>query len=150
MLNVHLKLNCPRRNSLPFELAETNNSRKIRFSEPVCAPLPEYKERRLSCGNDRTLNPSVSDADQSVRSSTRVIRSTLTNPHQGAEHFSIRSAQGNTPIKRVVTSKVSSDQKVKQPKASSTSKSKSEMSNKYEQVKPLWKLTASSVYFLYF
>ncbi|KAL3843971.1 hypothetical protein ACJIZ3_001374 [Penstemon smallii] len=110
VLNVHLKLNSPRRSSLPWAEKETNNCRKIRFSEPLGFPLPVYKEKRMSCGNDRTLNPSVSEAEQSFRSSTRII---------------------STPTKNV-TSEILKNQTAMQPKASP--KIKRELSKNHEQL----------------
>ncbi|PIN26589.1 Serine/threonine protein kinase [Handroanthus impetiginosus] len=135
VLDVHLKLNCPRRNSLPFERAETetNNARKIRFSEPVDVPIPVYRERRLSCGNDRTLNPSVSGAEQSFGSSTRITGTTPFHLRHGAKDVSAGSTHDGTVITKNVT-KISKNQKAAQPKASTVSKRKPQFSKNHGQL----------------
>lgn len=137
VLNVHLKLNSPRRNSLPSQWAETerNNTRKIRFSEPVHIPPPVYRERRLSCGNDRTLNPSVSGAEQSYGSSTRITGSTPSNPHPRMKELFAGSTHEGSVITKNVTSKISKNQKAAESKASTASKRKPQLSKNHEQVR---------------
>ncbi|KAK4424738.1 Serine/threonine-protein kinase Nek1 [Sesamum alatum] len=136
VLNVHLKLNSPRRNSLPCQWAETEkrNSRKIRFSEPIHVPLPGYGERRLSCENNRTLNPSVSEAEESYHSSSREIGSIPFNLHQGMEQLSTRSTHEGTVFTKNVISKIPKTQKAAQSKASPASKRKPECPKNYEQL----------------
>ncbi|KAM6576992.1 hypothetical protein CsatB_028829 [Cannabis sativa] len=79
VLNVHLKLNNPRRSSLSVQRPQSNYSRKTRFSEPEIH-YPNFQEKRHSFSNDRTLNPSIS----------------------GDSHKEVA-----TPIKRTITSKTS-------------------------------------------
>lgn len=62
VINTHLKLNIPRRNSLPGCLPD-NDVKKTRFAVSESTPFPKNRDKRMSCGNDRTLNPSVSDHD---------------------------------------------------------------------------------------
>ncbi|KAK4379074.1 hypothetical protein RND71_000936 [Anisodus tanguticus] len=67
VINTHLKLNSPRRNSLPACLPD-NDVKKTRFAVSESTPIPKNREKRMSCGNDRTLNPSVSDHDYTFSS----------------------------------------------------------------------------------
>ncbi|KAL0413326.1 UNVERIFIED_CONTAM: Serine/threonine-protein kinase Nek1 [Sesamum radiatum] len=136
VLNVHLKLNSPRRNSLPCQWAETEtrSTRKIRFSEPIDVPLPGYRERRLSCENNRTLNPSVSEAEQSYHSSSREIGSIAFNLHQGKEQLSTRNMHEATVFTKNVLSKTPKTQKAAQSKASPASKRKPECPKNHEQL----------------
>ncbi|XP_051123550.1 serine/threonine-protein kinase Nek3 [Andrographis paniculata] len=126
VLDVHLKLNSPRRDNLPRPSPETeqHSARKIRFSDPVHMPLPAYRERRLSCGNDRTLNPSVSGADQSYSSSTKIMRPTPFHMYQEMKELSTGSKDDGTVVTKNVTSRASVNQKIVPPKASTTAKSK--------------------------
>ncbi|KAG8363783.1 hypothetical protein BUALT_Bualt19G0058200 [Buddleja alternifolia] len=136
VLNVHLKLNSPRRKSLPCQWAETesNNARKIRFSEPVNVPPSLYRDRRSSSGNNRTLNPSISGAEQSYRSSIREIGSVPFNLHYEMEQLSIGSTHEGTVITKTVNSKISKNQKPAQSKASPASKRKPEVPKNNNQL----------------
>lgn len=124
VLDVHLKLNSPRRDNLPCPTyeKEKHNARKIRFSDPVHVPLPVYRERHLSCGNDRTLNPSISGADQSYGSSNKIMRTTPSNQHRGMKEVTTGSIDEGTVITKNVTSKGSVNRRITPPKASTTTK----------------------------
>ncbi|KAL2478259.1 Serine/threonine-protein kinase Nek2 [Forsythia ovata] len=150
VVNTHLKLNCPRRNSLPLQWAETesNNTRKIRFSEPINVPPPVNRERRLSCGNDRTLNPSVSGADQSYRSSMQRTESTPFDLHQRIKQLSTGSSHEGTVITKNVTSrtsKIAKNLKTTAINASPVSKRKSELSKNREPLQNSRTLVKKSV-----
>lgn len=134
VLNVHLKLNSPRRTSFPSQSAETeqSNTRKIRFSEPPHVPPPAYRERRLSCGNDRTLNPSVSGAEQSYDSSTRITGSKPSNLDSRTKEYFSGSTHEGAVITKTVTSKISTNRKATEPKSSSASKRKPQLSKNHE------------------
>lgn len=71
ILKVHLKLNGPRRSSLPIWWSELNVVRKTRFVEPDNIPAVTYQDRRWSTSNDRALNPSVSETEQDSSCSTQ-------------------------------------------------------------------------------
>ncbi|XP_062143809.1 serine/threonine-protein kinase Nek2 [Alnus glutinosa] len=73
VLKVHLKINSPRRSSLPFHWPEPAYMKKTRFLEPKDVPLSTYREKRRSSSNDRTLNPSISGAEQDSLCSTQEI-----------------------------------------------------------------------------
>ncbi|KAK6163141.1 hypothetical protein DH2020_002982 [Rehmannia glutinosa] len=134
VLNVHLKLNSPRRNSLPCQWAETEtkNPRKLRFSEPVHVPLPAYRDRRLSCGNNRNLNPSISGAEQSYGSSTRITGGTHLNLHQGMKNSFGGSTHEGTAIMKNIPSRITKNQKATQSKDTTASKSKPQFSRNHE------------------
>ncbi|KAK6119173.1 hypothetical protein DH2020_047105 [Rehmannia glutinosa] len=134
VLNVHLKLNSPRRNSLPCQWAETEtkNPRKLRFSEPVHVPLPAYRDRRLSCGNNRNLNPSISGAEQSYGSSTRITGGTHLNLHQGMKDSFGGSTHEGTAIMKNIPSRITKNQKATQSKDTTASKSKPQFSRNHE------------------
>ncbi|KAF1878693.1 hypothetical protein Lal_00047364 [Lupinus albus] len=70
---VHLKINSPRRSTLPVHWPESNYGKKTRFVDPEDDRIPTYKDKRYSFCNDRTLNPSVSGADQDSICSTLEI-----------------------------------------------------------------------------
>ncbi|KAE8729121.1 Serine/threonine-protein kinase Nek2 [Hibiscus syriacus] len=70
VVKVHHKINNRRRNTLPVLRPETN-IKKTRFSDPIDTLFSIYKERHRS--NDRTLNPSISGAEQDSVCSTKGI-----------------------------------------------------------------------------
>jgi NIMA (never in mitosis gene a)-related kinase len=60
--------------------------KKTRFLEPKDVPLSTYRERRRSSSNDRTLNPSISGAEQDSLCSTQEI-------HDNPRYLSRRSQE---------------------------------------------------------
>ncbi|KAK8520185.1 hypothetical protein V6N12_004144 [Hibiscus sabdariffa] len=130
VLKVQHKINNPRRNSLPVHWPEIN-MKKTRFSDPVDVRFSGYSERRRSF-SDRTLNPSISGAEQDSVCSTKGI-------HHGVpgyldrrlEDLSIDSSHEGTVICKPITSKLSSTTKnlrTSSAKASATPKRKTEPS----------------------
>ncbi|KAE8651564.1 serine/threonine-protein kinase Nek2 isoform X1 [Cucumis sativus] len=73
IVQIHLKLNSPRRSTLPALWSEPNYMKKTRFSEPF-----PYKRHSLS--NDRAINPSVSVIEYDSLSSTHDIHDTQNYP----------------------------------------------------------------------
>lgn len=69
VLKIHLKLNSPRRNSFPVHWSESNFIKKTRFTEPEAVSIFPNREKRRSFSNDRTLNPSISETEDSPDSS---------------------------------------------------------------------------------
>lgn len=69
VLKIHLKLNSPRRNSFPVQWSESNFIKKTRFTEPEAVSIFPNREKRRSFSNDRTLNPSISETEDSPDSS---------------------------------------------------------------------------------
>ncbi|MBA0687291.1 hypothetical protein Goari_014840 [Gossypium aridum] len=129
VVKVHLKINNPRRNTLPVLWPETN-IKKTRFSDPVDARFSVYREKRRSFSNDRTLNPSISGAEQdSVCSTKGIHQDTPGFSNRRSENFSIDSSEEGTVICKPVASKVSSATKTTRrslTKASATPKRKTE------------------------
>ncbi|XWS64671.1 hypothetical protein CRYUN_Cryun05aG0023200 [Craigia yunnanensis] len=118
VLKVHLKINNPRRNTLPVHWPETN-IKKTRFSDPVDVRFSTYRERCQSFSNDRTLNPSISGAEQDSVCSTKGIHHDAPGYlNQRLEHLSIDSSHEGTVICKPITSKLSSI--IKTPKCSLT------------------------------
>ncbi|KAB2005689.1 hypothetical protein ERO13_D11G263900v2 [Gossypium hirsutum] len=129
VVKVHLKINNPRRNTLPVLWPETN-IKKTRFSDPVDARFSVYREKRRSFSNDRTLNPSISGAEQdSVCSTKGIHQDTPDFSNRKSENFSIDSSEEGTVICKPVALKVSSATKTTRrslTKASATPKRKTE------------------------
>ncbi|XP_038999199.1 serine/threonine-protein kinase Nek2-like [Hibiscus syriacus] len=130
ILKVQNKINNPRRNSLPVHWPETN-IKKTRFLDPVDVGFSGYRERRRSF-SDRTLNPSISGAEQDSVCSTKGI-------HHGVpgyldrrlEDLSIDSSHEGTVICKPITSKLSSitkNTRSSSKKASASPKRKTEPS----------------------
>ncbi|KAF5946085.1 hypothetical protein HYC85_016313 [Camellia sinensis] len=71
VLKVHLKLNSPRRNSLPTHWPQADYIKKTRFVEPEDIPVSTYKEKWHSFGNNRTLNPNITVAERDSSFSQR-------------------------------------------------------------------------------
>ncbi|KAK8494922.1 hypothetical protein V6N11_047919 [Hibiscus sabdariffa] len=131
VVKVHHKINNPRRNALPVLWPETN-IKKTRFSDPIDTRFSVYRERRRSFGNDRTLNPSISGAEQdSVCSTKGIHHEALGFLNRRLEDLSIDSSQEGTVICKPITSKLSSATKTPKrslAKASATPKRKTEPS----------------------
>ncbi|KAL4376030.1 hypothetical protein GQ457_02G034640 [Hibiscus cannabinus] len=131
VVKVHHKINNPRRNTLPVLWPETN-IKKTRFSDPIDTRFSVYRERRRSFGNDRTLNPSISGAEQdSVCSTKGIHHEALGFLNRRLEDLSIDSSQEGTVICKPITSKLSSATKTPKrslTKASATPKRKTEPS----------------------
>ncbi|KAL4323285.1 hypothetical protein GQ457_11G015440 [Hibiscus cannabinus] len=130
VLKVQHKINNPRRNSLPVHWPEIN-MKKTRFSDPVDVCFSGYSERRRSF-SDRTLNPSISGAEQDSVCSTKGIHHGIPGYlDRRLEDLSIDSSHEGTVICKPITSKLSSTTKnlrSSSAKASATPKRKTEPS----------------------
>lgn len=73
VLKIHLKINSPRRSTLPAHWPGSNYMKKTRFLVPEDDSVSICRDKRHSFINDRTLNPSVSGADQDSVCSTLEI-----------------------------------------------------------------------------
>ncbi|WVY93371.1 hypothetical protein V8G54_032459 [Vigna mungo] len=89
VLKVHLKINGPRRSTLPGLWQESNYMKKARFlkSEDDRVSVSGYKWHSIS--NDRTLNPNVSGAEVESLCSTLEIDCTPDNINQRFAKLSI-------------------------------------------------------------
>lgn len=137
VLDVHLKLNAPRNTSIPSQWTKTekNKTRKIRFSQPPHVQSPVCRERRLSYGNDRTLNPSISGAEQSHDSFTSITGRNPSNLHPRTKDLHAGSTHEGPIVTKTVTSKILKKQKATEPKASSVSKRKPQLLENHELVR---------------
>jgi len=93
VLKVHLKINNPRRSTLPGLWPDSNYTKKTRFlkSEDDRVSVSGYKWHSFS--NDRTLNPSVSGAELDSLCSTLEIDCTPDNLNQRFAELSIGDNQ---------------------------------------------------------
>ncbi|XP_039045443.1 serine/threonine-protein kinase Nek1-like [Hibiscus syriacus] len=135
VVKVHHKINNRRRNTLPVLRPETN-IKKTRFSDPIDTLFSIYKERHRS--NDRTLNPSISGAEQdSVCSTKGIHHDTNGILNRRLEDLSIDSSQEGTVICKLITSKLSSvtkGPKCSLTKASATPKREKELLRNLDSV----------------
>ncbi|TXG65897.1 hypothetical protein EZV62_007172 [Acer yangbiense] len=106
VLKVHLKMNSPRRNSLPVHWSEPNYMKKTRFSEPY-VPISSYREKRRSFSNDRNLNPSISGTEQDSVCYTKGIHSNPGYLSQRLSALSVDSSDQGTVICKPIASKTS-------------------------------------------
>ncbi|KDP23647.1 hypothetical protein JCGZ_23480 [Jatropha curcas] len=115
VVKVHLKMNSPRRDALPYQWPEPNYIKKTRFADPEDFPLNSYREKRYSFSNDRALNPITSEADEESFCSTKGM-------HRRLSELSIGSSNEGTVICKPITSskpsKISKTSKVTATKAS--------------------------------
>ncbi|CAH1436881.1 unnamed protein product [Lactuca virosa] len=109
VLKVNLKLNSPKR-SITSHWPESDYMKKTRFVEPVYL-RPRSRERRLSCGNDRTLNPSISLGDQGSPFSTKRVQDSPHYLQRRMGRLSIGSTCEESPITRNISSKASNSTK---------------------------------------
>ncbi|KAM4119465.1 hypothetical protein ACJW30_03G061500 [Castanea mollissima] len=107
VLKIHLKINSPRRGSLPAQWPETTYMKKTRFSEPKDVPYSTYREKRRSFNNDRTLNPSISGAEQDSLCSTLEIHDNPSYLTQRLQELSVRGIIEETAISKTVVAKAS-------------------------------------------
>ncbi|KAK9083723.1 hypothetical protein Scep_030194 [Stephania cephalantha] len=105
VLKIHLKANTPRRNGLRVNWPETNYTVKARFQEPEDVLS---SERRRSFSNGRTLNPSISGAEQDSHCSDERIPSYL---HQKLSEFSVGSTHEDIGVDKRMTDRTTSNLK---------------------------------------
>ncbi|KAG4919738.1 hypothetical protein JHK84_057055 [Glycine max] len=146
VLKVHLKINSPRRSTLPVHWPESNYMKKTRFLVPEDDPVSIYRDKRHSFTNDRTLNPSVSGADQDSVCSTLEIDCTPDHLNQRLAELRIGDSHQVKSIQKPVVSRTSSI--VKTPKFASSKVSatnkKSMKSSKNCKTLPLSQNTTKS------
>ncbi|CAK7340932.1 unnamed protein product [Dovyalis caffra] len=137
VLKIHLKMNSPRQNALPFQWPEPHYMKKTRFLVPGGNPLKTHREKRYSLGNDRALNPSISVAEQDSVCSTEGIHDTLIYLNRRLSDSSVESSHEGTVICRSIASKpanVAKTPKVAPAKASVTSRRRTEPVRKRESL----------------
>ncbi|KAI3449676.1 hypothetical protein Pfo_006341 [Paulownia fortunei] len=104
ILNVLLKSNNPRRHTFPALSSETNFVKKTRFLEPEAVKT----EKRLSFGNNRALNPSISGNELDTPCSSRRAQKSLNHLNDKFSVLSIDSVVEDIGVKKLVTTKFSS------------------------------------------
>lgn len=103
-----MKINNPRRSTLPAHWPQSNYIKKTRFLETEDDSACYYRDKRHSFSNDRTLNPSISGAEQDSVCSTLEIDCT-------PDHLNHRLAElcvGDSPevkaVRKAVVSRTTS------------------------------------------
>lgn len=114
VLKIHLKLNSPRRNTLPAHWQESKYTKKTRF----LVPEDTVRDKRYSYSNDRTLNPSISGADQDSVCSTLEIGCTPDHLNQRLAELCTGDSRDMKSVHKPVVSRTSSIAKA--PKFTST------------------------------
>ncbi|XP_044498283.1 serine/threonine-protein kinase Nek1-like isoform X2 [Mangifera indica] len=135
VLKVHLKINNPRRNTLPARWHESSFIKKTRFSEPDCVRVAYYRTKQHSFSNDRNLNPSISGAEQDSVSSTKGISDTPGYLSRRLSALSVESSHEGTVICKPIASKTASVTKIQRfipAKVSAGRKRQSEPLKKHE------------------
>ncbi|KAJ6775269.1 SERINE/THREONINE-KINASE NEK4 [Salix purpurea] len=137
VLKIHLKMNSPRQNTLPFQWPEPHYMKKTGFLVPDDNPLKAHREKRYSESNDRALNPSISAAEQDSVCSTEGIHDTPSYLNQSLSDSSIESSHEGTVICRSIASKPLNITKTTKPvptKASVTTRRRAEPVKKRESL----------------
>ncbi|KAI5587547.1 hypothetical protein POPTR_005G051600v4 [Populus trichocarpa] len=137
VLKIHLKMNSPRQNTLPFQWPEPHYMKKTKFLVPEDNPLKAHREKRYSLSNDRALNPSISAAEQDSVCSTEGIHDTPSYLNRSLSDSSIESSHEGTVICRSIASKPSNIAKTTKPaptKASVTTRRRTEPVKKRESL----------------
>ncbi|THG16791.1 hypothetical protein TEA_029435 [Camellia sinensis var. sinensis] len=106
VLKVHLKLNSPRRNSLPTHGPQADYIKKTRLVEPEDIPVSTYKEKWHSFGNDRTLNPNITGAERDSSFSQR-NQSTPSYLNKKIAELSVECIHEESDFGRKIISKAS-------------------------------------------
>ncbi|CAL0311260.1 unnamed protein product [Lupinus luteus] len=120
--NIHLKINSPRQSTLPGHWEQPNYMKKTRFLKPDDS-VSIYWDKWHSLSNDKTSNPSVSEADQNSLCSTREIDCTPDYLNQRLAELCVGdSHEVKSNIKPVVsrTSGVAKTPRLTSSKASAT------------------------------
>ncbi|KAG8389309.1 hypothetical protein BUALT_Bualt02G0216000 [Buddleja alternifolia] len=117
ILNLHLKLNNPRRHTFSNISSDANYVKKTRFVEPAAVKT----EKRLSFGNNRALNPSISGNDFDSPYSSRRAQKSLTHLNDKFSELSIGSISGDVGVKKLMTTKLSSALRTPRMAATKTS-----------------------------
>lgn len=112
VLNVHLKSNNPRRHTFPALSSDTNLVKKTRFLEAEAVKT----EKRLSFGNNRALNPSISGNELDTPYSSRRAQKSLSHLNDKLAELSIGSVGDDIGVQKLVTTKFST---VKTPRMTS-------------------------------
>ncbi|KAL6516110.1 Serine/threonine-protein kinase Nek2 [Orobanche gracilis] len=101
ILNIHLKFNNPRRHTFPAPSSEPNSVKKMRFIDSGAVKT----EKRLSFGNNRALNPSISGNE--LDSSRRAQKSS-SHSNEKLSELSVGSVVEDIGVRKSTTANFSS------------------------------------------
>ncbi|KAI4350054.1 hypothetical protein L6164_010579 [Bauhinia variegata] len=141
VLKIHLQINNPRRSSLPLHWPESNYVKKTRFLELEADPVSIYRHKRHSFSNDRTLNPSISGAEDSV-CSTLEIDCTPDHLNQRLAELSVGDSH---EVKSIKTSNFARTPRSTPSKGSANPKKSMELSKNRESL-PVSRIAKKSVH----
>ncbi|KAK4273554.1 hypothetical protein QN277_021933 [Acacia crassicarpa] len=130
---IHLKLNSPRRSTLPVHWSESNYMRKTRFLESEDDPVSVYRDKLHSLGYDLSPNDSIDSAEQDSVCSTLEIDCTPDHLNKGLAELCIGDSLEVKSICKPIVSRTSSFTKTPRYtsiKASATSKTSKEPTKK--------------------
>ncbi|KAL5068637.1 hypothetical protein RYX36_019524 [Vicia faba] len=120
VLKIHLKLNSPRRSTLPVHRRESKYMKKTRFLDPKDDTVTISKNKRYSYSNDRALNPSVSGADQDSVCSTLEIGCTPDHLNSRMAELCTGNSRDMKSVHKPAVSRTSSIAKTPNPKFTSS------------------------------
>ncbi|KZV30411.1 serine/threonine-protein kinase Nek2 [Dorcoceras hygrometricum] len=103
VLNIHLKASNPRRQTFPFHASDANNVKKTRFQEHKVVK----SEKRLSCGNNRALNPSISGNELNSPCSSRRTQNSLSQSNTKFSDASVGNIGEDKGITKTVSTRLS-------------------------------------------
>ncbi|KAH6812448.1 hypothetical protein C2S51_026210, partial [Perilla frutescens var. frutescens] len=114
VLDLHLKFNNPRRHTFPALSSAANFVKKTRFVEAEAVK----REKRLSFGNNRALNPSISGNELNSPCSSRRAHKSFSHLNDKLSDLSIDSVGDDIGVRKLVTATKFST--VKTPRMTST------------------------------
>ncbi|XP_073136944.1 serine/threonine-protein kinase Nek2-like [Henckelia pumila] len=103
VLNVHLKASNPRRQTYPFHAPVVSNVKKTRFQEHEVLK----SEKRLSFGNNRALNPSISGNELNSPCSSRRTQNSLSHSNTKFSEVSVGNVGEDKGITKPVSTRFS-------------------------------------------
>lgn len=99
ILDIHLKSNNPRRHTFPALSSDPNLAKKTRFVEAAAVKT----EKRLSFGNNRALNPSISGNELNSPCSSRRAHKSFSHLNDKLSDLSISSVGDDIGVRKLVT-----------------------------------------------
>ncbi|XP_042014894.1 serine/threonine-protein kinase Nek2-like [Salvia splendens] len=100
ILDIHLKMNNPRRHTFPAVPSDANFVKKTRFVEADAVK----REKRLSFGNNRALNPSISGNELDSPCSSRRAQKTFSHLNDKLSDLSIGSVGDDIGVQKLANS----------------------------------------------
>lgn len=99
ILDLHLKFSNPRRHTFAALSSEANFEKKTRFVEAEAI----RREKRLSVGNNRALNPSISGNELDSPGSSRRAHKSFSHLNDKLSDLSIDSVGDDMGVQKVAT-----------------------------------------------